>query len=399
MKGYFAQLLTNDSWGSNCSAYGRKMKLFEFEAKNVLQKYGIATPKGNTASNSDEAEVIAKEIGKPVVLKSQVLVSSRGKSGGIIFANDTAEVKKVASSLIGSTIQGSIVRSLLVEEKLNIAEQFYASIAIDRQARRYIVLASTEGGIDIEETALASPDRISRYWIDPIAGFSQPEAIEMLSRFSMDRDDAAKFAAILNTLYTAAIDNDAELVELNPLVKTASGEFIACDARIIVDDDALFRHPEFEDKSSARVDDTPLEAEARRQKLAYVDLSGDIGIIGNGAGLVMATLDLVNLFGGKPANFLDVGGGGDVDITKRGLLLVMSKLEVKAVLINILGGITRCDIVAQAVIEALNESSVKKPIAVRMMGTNEAEGKQMLQQAGINSYPNMEKAVEEVLKV
>jgi len=376
------------------------MKLFEFEAKNVLQKYGIATPKGNTACNSDKAEVIAKEIGKPVVLKSQVLVSSRGKSGGIIFANDAAETKKAASNLIGSTIQGSIVRSLLVEEKLNIAEQFYASVAIDRQARRYIVLASTEGGIDIEETALASPDRISRYWIDPTLGFSEHAAESMIAQFSnINQDDATKLASILNTLYTAAIDNDVELVELNPLVKTASGEFIAADARIIVDDNALFRHPEFEGRSLVRVDDTPLEAEARRQKLAYVNLSGDIGIIGNGAGLVMATLDLVNLFGGKPANFLDVGGGGDVDITKRGLLLVMSKLEVKAVLINILGGITRCDIVAQAIIEALNESSVKKPIAVRMMGTNEVEGKQMLHQAGINSYPNMEKAVEEILKV
>ncbi len=195
------------------------------------------------------------------------------------------------------------------------------------------------------------------------------------------------------------IDNDAELVEINPLAKTDSGEFIAADARIIVDDNALFRHPEFEDRSSARVDDTPLEAEARKQNLAYVDLSGDIGIVGNGAGLVMATLDLVDHFGGKPANFLDVGGGGNVDITKRGLLLVMSKPEVKAVVVNILGGITRCDIVAQAVIEALNEARVKKPIAVRMMGTNEEEGNQMLRQAGINSYPNMEKAVEEILKV
>ena len=376
------------------------MKLFEFEAKDVLQKYGIATPKGHTASNSDEAEVIAKEIGKPVVLKSQVLVSGRGKSGGIIFANDTAEAKKVASNLIGSTIQGNVVRSLLVEEKLNIAEQFYASVAIDRQAKRYIVLASTEGGIDIEETALASPDRISRHWIDPTLGFSEHAAESMIAQFSnINQDDAAKFASIIHTLYRVAMDYDTELVEVNPLVKTASGEFIACDARMIVDDNALFRHPEFQDRSSARVDDTPLEAEARRQKLAYIDLSGDIGIIGNGAGLVMATLDLVNLFGGKPANFLDVGGGGDVDITKRALLLVISKLEVKAVLINILGGITRCDIVAQGIIDALNESAMKKPIAVRMIGTNEEKGIQLLHQAGIHVYSDMEGAAEEVLKL
>ncbi len=376
------------------------MNLFEFEAKNVLLKYGIATPKGNIASNSDEAEAIAREIGKPVVVKSQILVSGRGKAGGIIFADDATEAKKVASSLIGSTIKESIVENLLVEEKLDIVEQFYASVIIDRQAKEYVVLVSTEGGVDIEQTAKTSPNKISRHWVDPTLGFSEHAAESIMAQFSdINQDDAAKVASILHTLYGAAMDYDAELVELNPLVKTASGEFIACDARMIVDDNALFRHPEFEDRSSVRVDDTPLEAEARKQNLAYVDLAGDIGIIGNGAGLVMATLDLVSLFGGRPANFLDAGGGGDLDITKRGLLLVMSKPEVKGVLVNILGGITRCDIVAQAVVEALNESSVKKPVAVRMMGTNEEEGKKILQQAGINSYPNMEKAVEEILKV
>ena len=374
------------------------MKLFEFEAKRIFKEYGIPVPDGKIATNADEAEIIAQEIGKPVVLKSQILVAGRGKAGGIQFANDAAEAKKIASKLIGSTIKESVVRSLLVEETLNIVEQYYTSIAIDRQAKTYVVLASTEGGVDIEQVASASPDKISRYWVDPTAGFSQAEALEVLSRFNLSKDDANQLATIFNTLYTAAMDSDAELVELNPLVKTASGEFIAADARIIVDDNALFRHPEFEDKNLVREDDTPLEAEARKQDLAYVDLSGDIGIIGNGAGLVMATLDLVHHFGGNPANFLDIGGGGNVEITKKGLLLVMSKPEVKAVLVNILGGITRCDIVAQAVIEALNESSVKKPIAVRMMGTNEAEGNQMLHQAGINSYSSMEQAVEEILK-
>ena len=375
------------------------MKLFEFEAKNILKEYGIPVPKGRVASNADEAEVIAREIDKPVVLKSQILVSGRGKAGGIQFVDDAAEAKKVASNLIGSTIKESIVDSLLVEEKLDFAEQFYASVTIDRQAKTYIVLASTEGGVDIEETAQVSPEKISRYWVDPVAGFSQAESREMLSRFNIDKGDADKLAATLNALYTAAMDKDAELVELNPLVKTASGEFMAADARIIVDDNALFRHPEFTERSAERVEDTPLESEARKQNLAYVDLPGDIGIIGNGAGLVMATLDLVHHFGGQPANFLDIGGGGNVDITKKGLLLVMSKPKVKAVLINVLGGITRCDIVAQAIIEALNESSVKKPIVVRMIGTNEAEGKQILEQAGIYTYPNMEKSVEEILKL
>ncbi len=375
------------------------MKLFEFEAKNILKKYGIPVPKGDVASNADEAKIIARKLGKPVVLKSQILVSGRGKSGGILFADDVVEAKRLAPKLIGSTIKDSTVRTLLVEEKLNIIEQFYASIAVDRQAKTYIILASTEGGVDIEATALASPGKISRYWVDPIAGFAQSDAAEVLSRFNMNKDDAAKFASIVSILYMVTMDKDAELVELNPLVKTASGEFVAADARIIVDDNALFRHPEFEREGLVGEEATPLEAEAKKQGLAYVDLDGDIGIIGNGAGLVMATLDLVSYFGGRPANFLDVGGGGDVDITKKALLLVMSKPEVKAILLNILGGITRCDVVAQAVIEAFNESGTRKPIVVRMMGTNEEEGTRILNKAGINIYPNLEKAIEEILKL
>jgi len=375
------------------------MKLFEFEAKNILQKYGIPVPKSNLASKSEEVETAAEEIGKPVVLKSQILVSGRGKAGGIKFADNATEAKEQALNLIGSTIKGCIVDSLLVEERLDIIKQFYASLAIDRQAKTYAVLASINGGVDIEEVARTSPEEISRYWVDADAGFSRADATEMLSRFDLNKDEATKFASIINTLYTIAMDYDAELVEINPLVETSSGEFMAADARIIVDDNALFRHPEFEGRSLVRVDDTPLETEARKQNLTYVDLDGDIGIIGNGAGLVMATLDLVHHFGGKPANFLDIGGGGNVDITKRGLLLVMSKPEVKAVLVNILGGITRCDIVAQAIIEALNKSGVKKPIAVRMIGTNEEEGNQMLHKGGVHSYSNMEEAVEEVLRL
>ncbi len=375
------------------------MKLFEFEAKKILQEYGIAIPQGDIAESSDKAEVIAKEIGKPVVLKSQILISSRGKSGGIIFANDAAEAKDMASNLIGSTIKENVVSSLLVEEKLDIVEQFYASVAIDRQARKYIVLASTDGGVNIEELALTAPDKISRHWVDPITGFSELDAINMLSRFNINKADANKFASIINTLYNITRDHDAELAEINPLAKIPSGEFVAADARIIVDDNAVFRHPEFKDRGTSRTEDTPREAEARRHNLAYVDLPGDIGIIGNGAGLVMATLDLVNVFGGQPANFLDIGGGAQVDIIKRAVMLVMSKPEVKAVLINILGGITRCDLVAQGVIEGLSESEVKKPIAVRMMGTNEEEGKELLRKAGVYSYSNMEEAAEEVLRL
>ena len=375
------------------------MKLFEFEAKNILKQYGILVPRGDVANSSDEAGIIAEKIRKPVVVKSQVLVSGRGKAGGILFANDAAETKNMASNLLGSTIKGNVVTSLLVEEKLDIVEQFYASVTIDRQARTYIVLASTSGGMDIEDTALAFPDRISRHRVEPTTGFSYSEAIDMVSRLNTNQDDATKFAAIIDTLYKVATYYDAELVEINPLAKTPSGEFVAADARIIVDDNALFRHPEFQDRSALAVDDTPWEAEAKRQKLAYVDLSGDIGIIGNGAGLVMATLDLVSLFGGRPANFLDIGGGAQTEVIKKAVTLVMSKPEVRAVLINILGGITRCDTVAHGIIGGLRESAAKKPIAVRLMGTNEKEGAQILHQAGIHTYSNMEEAVREVLKL
>jgi len=374
------------------------MKLFEYEAKDILNEHGIPIPRGDTVGNASKAEAIAREIGKPVALKSQILVSGRGKAGGIKFADDSSKAKEAASELLGRTIKGCVVTSLLVEEMLDAVEQFYASITIDRQSKTYIVLASTSGGVDIEEVAQTSPDKIARHWIDPIAGFSQADALAMLGRFSLDKDVATKLADILHTMYQVAMKYDAELVELNPLVRTTSGEFVAADSRIIIDDNAIFRHAEFKERSLLRADDTPSEAKARKEGLAYVDLDGDIGIVGNGAGLVMATIDLVQTMGGRPGNFLDIGGGGNTEITKKGILLVMSKPEIKAVFINVLGGITRCDVVAEAIAQALKESSVKKPIVVRLMGTNEAEGARILEQAGIKSYRDMEEAAAGAIK-
>ncbi len=375
------------------------MKLFEYEAKKILKEYGIPIPRGDTVSNLNKAGAIAREIGKPVVLKSQILVSGRGKAGGIKFADDVGEAKQVASDLLGRTIKGCVVTSLLVEEKLDIVEQFYTSITIDRQAKKYIVLASTSGGVDIEEVAQTSPDKIARQWIEPSTGFNQSDALAMLSRFRLNKDIAAKLADTISTLYQVAMECDAELVELNPLVRTSSGELVAADSRIIIDDNAIFRHAEFKERSLLRTDDTPSEAKARKQGLAYVDLDGDIGIVGNGAGLVMATIDLVQTMGGRPGNFLDIGGGGNTEITKKGIMLVMSKPEVKVVLVNVLGGITRCDVVAEAIARALKESKAKKPVVVRLIGTNEEEGARILEQDGIKSYRDMEEAVTEVIKI
>lgn len=376
------------------------MKLFEFEAKDILRKYGVATPIGRVVKSPAEAREAARQMNRPVVLKAQVLVGGRGKAGGIQFANDPAEAENIASRLIGSSIKGNRVDSLLVEEKLSIASQFYTGITVDRQARRYVVLASPDGGVDIEEVAAKSPDRIARYWVEPGNGLNQAAAESIVAGFpNLSRDDIGKLASITATLYKVVLDYDAELVEINPVVKTTSGALVAADARLLLDDNALFRHPEFEGKDSRRVDDTPWEAKARGKKLSYVDLDGSIGIIGNGAGLVMATMDLVNHFGGSAANFLDIGGGARPEVIKDGVMLVMSKASVKAVLINILGGITRCDLVAQGVIEALNEIVEKKPVVVRMMGTNEREGMLMLGRVGVGTYSDMESAAKEAIRL
>jgi succinyl-CoA synthetase beta subunit len=412
------------------------MKLFEFEAKEILRRCGLATPRGAVARSPATTVAIANELGTPVVLKAQVLVSGRGKAGGIAFAEGAHGAAGAASRLLGSTVKGCRVNTLLVEEKLDIAEQFYASVIIDRQARRYVALASADGGVDIEQAAAESATAIARHRIDPDTGFGQDEAewlVERIPRISQHmvqsvrdkkvdsylREDVAAIGSVLAALYRLATEYDAELVEINPLVRIAAGyspgagtvghghaaagfaagSYVAADARIILDDNALFRHPEFADRALARADDTPMEAEARKQDITYVDLSGDIGIVGNGAGLVMATMDLIRFHGGEPANFLDIGGGAAADVIRKGLTFVMSKPEVKAVLVNVLGGITRCDEVARGVIEAMHGTGIKKPIAIRMMGTNESEGTLMLEQAGVAVHADMEAAASEIMRL
>jgi len=373
------------------------MKLFEFEAKRILGESGVAVPNGRVAVTPDEAAAIAAELGGRVALKAQILVAGRGKAGGILFADNADEARSLAAGLLGKRIKDIPVGSLLVEAALDIADQYYLSVTADRTTRSYVVLASSEGGVDIEDVAGRTPEKIARQAVDPLAGFGPDEASALLGEIGLGGEDVARLSPLAVSLYTAAMDNDADLAELNPLVRTTAGDFIAADARMIIDDNAMFRHPEFAEREVSEEEYTPREVEARKYNLAYVDLDGDVGIVGNGAGLVMATLDMVHYFGGQPANFLDIGGGGNLEVTKRGLLLVMSKPAVKAVLVNILGGITRCDIVAQAVLEALAESGTKKPIAVRMIGTNEEEGNRMLAEAGINSHPTMEEAVKEII--
>jgi succinyl-CoA synthetase beta subunit len=376
---------------------GIQVKLFEFEAKAILREYGIPVPKGRVAGTAAEAARIAAEIGGAVAVKSQVLASARGKAGGILFADDASAAQEIASRLLGKVIRGSIVNRVLVEQKLRIERELFASVAIDAKAKSYVAMASATGGIDIESVAESQSGKIARRWFRPAAGLDMRSSAEMAAGIAVSQAEGVGLARIIDTLGRIALEKDAELVEINPLIATTSGDIVAADARITIDDNSLFRHPEFQNRSAERVDDSPLEAEARHQGLAYVDLSGTVGIIGNGAGLVMATLDLVDLFGGKPANFLDIGGGARPEIVKKSLLLVMSKPEVRSVLVNILGGITRCDLVAEGVIAGLKEAPVKKPVAVRMIGTNEEEGTRMLADAGVRAFESMEEAVKEVL--
>jgi succinyl-CoA synthetase beta subunit len=376
------------------------MKLFEFEAKKIFAKHGIQIPKGIVIHTPDEAGVAVHEVGGEVAIKAQVLVAGRGKTGGIKFTDNMEEARTIAETLIGSNIKGLKVSRLLVEEKLRVSAELFISVTVDRSARCYVIVSSTEGGVDIEAVAEKSPEKIIRYSLGVLKGFHSYEAIEIARKMGYHGRKMITLATVIQNLYRVTLDYDAELAEINPLVETEDGEFVAADARIIIDDNALYRHSELREKALKRLSElTPREAEARRHGLAYVDLEGNIGVIGNGAGLVMATLDLVQLYGGKPANFLDLGGGASVDSVKLALRTVLSKPEVDVVLITVLGGITRCDEVARGIISSLNELKEKRPMVVRIVGTREEEGKELLTTAGIKVTDDLDEAVEKAVEL
>jgi len=376
------------------------MKLYEYQAKNIFKEYRIPVPEGQIAETPEKAVEIAKNIGKPVAVKAQVLVGGRGKAGGIKFADVPEQVAEVASQLLGSKIKGIEVKRVLVEEKLEIECELYLGITVDRSARRYVAIASSRGGVDIEEVAREHPEAIIKHYIDPLLGFQSFEAREIVKRMGLKGRDLILTADILSKLWKIVEKYDAELVEINPLIKTRHGEIVAADARLIIDDNALFRHPEF--KKTMKLEEGEMnerELKAKEKGLAYVELEGDIGIIGNGAGLVMATLDMVSLYGGKPANFLDVGGGADPERMEAALEIVLSNPRVKVVFINILGGITRCDWMAKGIIEAREKIKTEVPLVVRMVGTLEEEGKKILQEAGIDVLDSMEEAAKRVVEI
>jgi succinyl-CoA synthetase beta subunit len=374
------------------------MKLFEYEAKSLAQNLGITTPKGGVATTPEEARDLHKRLGGEVVIKAQVLVAGRAKAGGIKFASKPEETRDRASEVLGLTIKGEKVKKVLVEQKLSAKKELFLSIVQDRANKCQTVLASEQGGIDIEQVAKEHPEKVVRHRLDPVYGMRSFDARDVALKLGYRGPQLLAVSDLLSNLYRLSVIYDGELVESNPVIETQDGKFITADLRVIVDDSSLFRHPEFQERSrevSGEV--TPLESKARERGLAFVELDGDIGIIGNGAGLVMATIDLVKHYGGNPANFCDVGGGANAEHVAEALEVVQSSEKVRAVFINILAGITRCDEVARGIVEVKKVVGLKKPLVIRMVGTNQEEGRETLRLAGINAYDKMEEAARQVV--
>ncbi len=376
------------------------MKLLEYEAKNILSNYGIPTPKGELATNPNQAREIAEKLKPPLAIKAQVPVAGRGKAGGILFADSVNEVENATEKLLNMEIKGIPVKSVWIEEKIEIKKELYFGITTDRFNQSYVAIASSVGGMDIEEIAEKHPEKIIKRLINPETGFRSFHARQMARKMGYSRSQLNKIGEIFERLYRVGMNYDAELIEMNPLVETSEGKFVAADARIIIDDNALFRHSQYKKRAfESESELSPQEIEALKNDLAYVKLEGNIGVIGNGAGLVMATLDTIQFYGGKPANFLDVGGGAPAEKIATALKIVLSDPNVEALFINILGGITRCDEVAKGILEAKSKVGVTKPMVIRLVGTNEEEGKRILTEAGIHVLESMEEAAEKVVEI
>ena len=353
------------------------MDLFEYQGKQVLAKFGVATSPGEAVENVDDAVAAADRIGYPVAIKAQVQVGGRGKAGGIKLANNSDEARTHAGNILGMDIKGHVVRIVWIEKAAEIAEEYYASFTLDRAAKMHLGMVSARGGIDIEQVAEEDPDAIMKVHVDPILGLEDFLARRLV--FGAKLNPAARKGAIevLKALYRAFVETDADLVEVNPLILTKDGEVVALDAKVSLDDNASFRHPDFEAFRSLEHMD-PRERAAREKGLNYIGLDGEVGIIGNGAGLVMSTLDVVSQAGGKAANFLDVGGGAGADTIANALEVITADPNVRSVLINIFGGITRCDLVAQGIIDGFAAIDVTVPVVVRLDGTSAEEGRAIL---------------------
>jgi succinyl-CoA synthetase beta subunit len=367
------------------------MKIHEYQAKEILKKFGVAVPKGRVAFTAKEAVEIAKEIGGSAwVVKAQIHAGGRGKAGGIKLAKSIEEVYDYAKNMIGSKLvtyqtgpEGKIVRKVFVEEALNIQKELYVGVTLDRSTSRNVVMVSSEGGVEIEQVAMESPEKILKEYVDPKVGFMPYQARRLAFGLGLDGEAFKNAEKFLLALYKAYEETDASLAEINPLVLTTDGQVLALDAKMNFDDNALFRHPEIVEMRDIDEED-PLEVEASKYNLNYIRLNGNVGCMVNGAGLAMATMDLIKLAGGEPANFLDVGGGAKTETVEQGFRIILSDPNVKAILINIFGGIVRCDRVAMGVVEAAKKVGVNVPVVIRLEGTNAEEGARILKESGLN---------------
>ncbi|MFQ5833025.1 MAG: ADP-forming succinate--CoA ligase subunit beta [Candidatus Thorarchaeota archaeon] len=376
------------------------MKLFEHEAKDIFRSFQMPTPPGGVARTSEEAKKRAVKVGKPVVVKALVLAGKRGKAGGVKFADTPDDAKKLAKEILSMRINDLPVEAVLVEEKLEIQQEIYAGITVDRNERKYVVIGSAAGGMSIEELAEESPEKIIKRYVDPDIGLRPFEAREMAIMMGFKGKDINKLAGFFLRLWEIVKTHDIELTEINPLILTKDGRFLAADARLNIDDNALFRHKKLvEGLQREPAEQNERERMAALEGMAYVELDGDIACICNGAGLTMATLDAVSLYGGKASTFLDLGGGADAERVEKGIEIAMKYDRVKAILVNIMGGITRCDDVANGIVSARSDGDITVPLVIRMVGTNEEEGQQILAKAGIPFLKTMEEAAQKVVSL
>ena len=356
------------------------MKLHEYQSKQIFAKYGVPIPKGQVASDAVRAKEITKELGGRVVIKAQVLVGGRGKAGGIRLAKTPQEAEEIASQILAMEIKGLPVRKVLIDEAANIEKEIYLGITNDRAARKPVMMASAAGGVDIEEVARAAPDKIIKVHIDPLLGIKDYQTRDIALGIELPREHWRAFSQIAFGLWRAYLECDATLAEINPLVITGDNKLVALDGKMVLDDNALFRHPDLVELRDLDAE-VQSEIEARKYGLSFIKLDGNIGCMVNGAGLAMTTMDIIKLFGGEPANFLDIGGGAGADKVAAAMRIILTDPNVKAILFNIFGGITRCDEVARGILTALEEVKPNVPMIVRLVGTNAEEGRRLLSQA------------------
>ena len=375
------------------------MNIHEYQAKEIFASHGLPVPGGKVATTVDEAVALAGEYGLPCMVKSQVLTGGRGKAGGIKFCPTIDDVRKHAGNILGMDIKGHTVRKVLVTPAVDIASEYYVGMLIDRSSRRVLLMASAEGGVEIEQVAKDTPEKIFKRTIDPRYGLLDHEAMAMGMKLCPDDvKKARQLAAAMQKLYKAFVEADASLAEINPFIFTPEGKGHAIDAKVNLDDNALYRHPGYEDLRDLEAED-PSERAAREAGLSFVKLEGNVGCLVNGAGLAMATMDLVKHYGGRPANFLDIGGSSNPEKVVNALTIILEDPEVKAILFNIFGGITRCDDVANGIIKATQSMDIDVPIVVRLTGTNEEEGRALLAETELHPAETMDEAVQKAIEL